>query len=52
MRKIKHPVSPTMQFKKDFKLAMKRSLKIELPEEVIAVLAMGKTLPENTRITR
>ncbi len=52
MRKTKYTVKPTTQFKKDFKLAMKRGLKIELLEEVIAALAMGKTLPESTRITR
>ena len=46
MRKTKYIVKPTTQFKKDFKLAMKRSMKIELLEEVIAMLAMGETLPE------
>ena len=46
MRKTKYIVKPTTQFKKDFKLAMKRGLKIELLEEVIAVLAMGETLTE------
>lgn len=46
MRKTKHIVKPTTQFKKDFKLAMKRSMKIELLEEVIAMLAMGETLPD------
>ena len=46
MRKTKYTVKPTTQFKKDFKLAMKRGLKIELLEEVIAVLAMGETLAE------
>lgn len=46
MRKTKYTVKPTTQFKKDFKLAMKRGLKIELLEEVIAALAMGETLPE------
>ena len=46
MRKTKYTVKSTTQFKKDFKLAMKRGLKIELLEEVIAALAMGKTLPE------
>ncbi len=46
MRKTKYIVKPTMQFKKDFKLAMKRSMKIELLEEVIAMLAMGETLPD------
>lgn len=44
MRKTKYIVKPTTQFKKDFKLAMKRSMKIELLEEVIAMLAMGETL--------
>ena len=46
MRKTKYTVKPTTQFKKDFKLAMKRGLTIELLEEVIAALAMGETLPE------
>ena len=46
MRKTKYIVKPTTQFKKDFKLAMKRSMKIELLEEVIAMLAMGETLPD------
>ena len=46
MRKTKYIVKPTTQFKKDFKLAMKRSMKIELLEEMIAMLAMGETLPD------
>lgn len=46
MRKTKYIVKPTTQFKKDFKLAMKRSMKIELLEEVIAMIAMGETLPD------
>ena len=46
MRKTQYIVKPTTQFKKDFKLAMKRSMKIELLEEVIAMLAMGETLPD------
>ena len=46
MRKTKYIVKPTTQFKTDFKLAMKRSMKIELLEEVIAMLAMGETLPD------
>ena len=46
MKKTKYIVKPTTQFKKDFKLAMKRSMKIELLEEVIAMLAMGETLPD------
>lgn len=46
MKNTKYTVKPTTQFKKDFKLAMKRGLKIELLEEVIATLAMGETLSE------
>ena len=46
MRKTKYIVKLTTQFKKDFKLAMRRSMKIELLEEVIAMLAMGETLPD------
>lgn len=46
MKETKYTVKPTTQFKKDFKLVMKRGLKIELLEEVIATLAMGETLPE------
>ena len=46
MRKTKYIVKPTTQFKRDFKLAMKRSMKIELLEEVVAMLAMGETLPD------
>ncbi len=46
MRKTKYTVKPTTRFKKDFKLAMKRGLKIELLEEVIVAIAMGEALPE------
>ena len=46
MRKTKYTVKPTTQFKKDFKLAMKRKMKIELLEEVIATLAMGEELSD------
>ena len=49
MRKTKYTVKPTTQFKKDFKLAMKRGLKIELLEEVISTLAMGEMLPEKLK---
>lgn len=45
MKKSKYTIKFTSQFKKDFKLAMRRGLKIELLEEVIASLAMGETLP-------
>ena len=49
MRKTKYTVKPTTQFKKDYKRAMKRGLKIELLEKVVALLAMGEALPEKNR---
>lgn len=49
MRKTKLAVKPTTQFKKDYKLAMKRRLNIELLEEIIALLAMGEALPEKNK---
>jgi len=45
----KYTVKPTMQFKKDYKLAIKRGLKIELLEEVINSLANGVPLPEKNK---
>lgn len=49
MKKTKYIVKPTTQFKKDFKLAMKHKVKIELLEEVITTLAMGEALPEKNK---
>ena len=49
MRKTKYTVKPTTQFKKDYKRAMKRGLKIGLLENVVAALAMGEPLPEKNR---
>ena len=49
MRTTKYTVKMTTQFKKDFKLAMKRGLKIELLEKVIEVLAMGEELPDKNK---
>lgn len=49
MRKTKYAVKPTTQFKKDFKLAMKRGLKISLLEDVVAALAMGEPLPDKNK---
>ena len=46
MRKTKYIVKPTTHFKKDYKLAIKRRLKINLLEDVIASFAMGEPLPE------
>lgn len=39
----------TTQFRKDYKLAMKRGLKIELLERVIMLLAAGEALPEKNK---
>ena len=49
MRPTKYTVKPTTQFKKDYKLAMKRGLNIDLLDNVIAKLAMGEPLPEKNR---
>lgn len=37
------------QFQKDYKRAIKRGLKIELLEQVVALLAMGEPLPDKNR---
>ena len=39
----------TNQFKKDYKLAMKRHLDIELLDNVIRILSRGETLPEKNK---
>lgn len=49
MKKAKYTVKPTTQFKKDYKLAMKRGLKIKLPEDIVAALAMGFPLPDKNK---
>lgn len=49
MRKTKYTVKPTTQFKKDYKRAIKRGLKIELLEKVVELLAVGEVLPEKNR---
>ncbi len=46
MRKTKYIVKPTSQFKKDYKLILKRHLDVNLLEDVVAALAMGEPLPE------
>ena len=46
---MKYTVKLTTQFKKDYKLAMKRGLKIGLLDEVITALAKGESLPEKNR---
>lgn len=37
------------QFKKDYKLALKSSLDIELLDDIIRALSRGETLPEKNR---
>ena len=49
MRETKYVVKATSQFKKDYKPAMKRGLKISLLDEVIALLSKGEELPEKYR---
>ena len=49
MRKTKYTVKTTTQFKKDYKRAIKRGLKIELLEQIVALLAIGQSLPEKAR---
>lgn len=49
MKKTKYTVKTTSQFKKDFKLAMKRGLNIDLLETVIATLALGEPLPDKNK---
>ena len=47
MRKTKYTVKYTTAFKKDYKRAIKRGLKIELLEQVVALLSMGEPLPDS-----
>lgn len=46
MKKAKYSVKITTQFKKDYKLAIKRGLKINLLQDVITALAMGEVLSD------
>ncbi len=41
MKKTIYTVKPTTQFKKDYKLAMKRGLKIDLLDNIITVCRTG-----------
>ena len=40
----------TSQFKKDYKLAMKRHLDLALIDEIIRTLSRGESLPSKTKI--
>ncbi len=42
----KYTIKITNQFKKDYKQAIKQNKKIKLLQEIIDMLANGKTLPE------
>lgn len=46
---MKREVVWTGQFKKDYKLAMKRHMNMDLIDDVIRKLANGEDLPENNR---
>ncbi len=49
MRKTKYIVKVTTQFRKDYKMDLRRNLNIGLLEEVVAILSMGGPLPEKNR---
>lgn len=49
MRETKLTVKPTTQFRKDYKLAMKRGLKISLLENIVSLLALGEPLPDRNK---
>lgn len=43
---MKYEIQKTSQFKKDFKLALKRNCDVKKLRKVISLLADGETLPE------
>ena len=45
----KYTIKTTTQFKKDYKLAQKRHLNIELLKDIVAKLSNGETLPEKNK---
>ena len=49
MRKTKYTVKYTTGFKKDYKRAIKRGLRIELLEQVVALLSIEEPLPDKNR---
>lgn len=46
---IKYNVKFTSQFKKDYKLAMRRGLKISLLDDIITKLSKGESLPQKNK---
>lgn len=49
MKETKYEVKTTSQFRREYKLAMKRGFDIGLLDDVIEKLAMGEPLPEKNR---
>ncbi len=49
MRKFKYTVRTTALFRKQYKRAKKRNLRMDLLQEVVDTLAMGEPLPERNR---
>ena len=47
--RTKYDLAVTAQFRKDYKLAKKRGLKMEALAEVVTLLAKGEALPEKNR---
>lgn len=45
----KYDLAVTAQFRRDYKLAKKRGLKLEALAEIVALLANGEPLPEKNR---
>ena len=45
----KYDIAVTTQFRKDYRLAKKRGLKMEVLAEVVTLLAKGEALPEKNR---
>lgn len=46
---MKRDIVWTTQFKKDYKMALKRHLNIELLDDIIRALSQGETLPEKNK---
>lgn len=46
---MKRDIVWTRAFKKDYKLAIKRGMKIELLDDIIRLLSRGEDLPEKSR---
>lgn len=46
---MNHDIVWTTQFKKDYKLALRRNLNIDLLDDIIRTLSKGETLPEKNK---